>query len=43
LPYDKKITFTVAVANAAGLRPLKPPVRSTTLRPPKRRRTGSKH
>ena len=47
LPYDKKITFTIAVADAAGLRPLKPPVRATTLRPPKRRRTGrrtgSKH
>jgi hypothetical protein len=43
LPYDKKITFTVAVANAAGLRPLKTPVRATTLRPQKKKRTSGKH
>jgi len=43
LPYDRKITFTVAVANAAGLLPLKTPVRATTLRPPKKKRTSGKH
>jgi Trypsin len=43
LPYNRKITFTVAVANAAGLRPLKTPDRATTLRPPKKKRTSGKH
>jgi hypothetical protein len=37
LPYGKKITFSVAVTNAAGLRPPKTPARSTTLHPPKKR------
>jgi hypothetical protein len=31
LPYGKRITFTTLVTNAAGLRPLKPLVRSATL------------
>ena len=35
LPYDRPLTFTVVVTNAAGLRPAKSPARSTTLRPPK--------
>ncbi len=35
LPYDKRLTFTVLVTNAAGLRPAKSPTRSTTLHPPK--------
>jgi hypothetical protein len=43
LPYEKKISFAVAVTNAAGLRPAKTPARSTTLHPPKRKRTSSKH
>jgi Trypsin len=43
LPYDKKITFTVTVANAAGLRPLKPPARATILHPPRKKRTSSRH
>jgi hypothetical protein len=35
LPYDKRLTFTVLVTNAAGLRPAKSPTRSITLHPPK--------
>jgi hypothetical protein len=35
LPYDKRLTFTVLVTNAAGLRPAKSPTRSTMLHPPK--------
>lgn len=35
LPYDKRLTFTVLVTNAAGLRPAKSLTRSTTLHPPK--------
>jgi secreted trypsin-like serine protease len=34
LPYDRRLTFTVVITNAAGLRPVKPPTRSTTLHPP---------
>ncbi len=44
LPYNRLITFTTLVTNAAGLRPAKPLVRSATLRPPSRRRKAkSKH
>ncbi len=35
LPYDRRLTFTVLVTNAAGLRPSRSPTRSTTLRLPK--------
>jgi hypothetical protein len=35
LPYDRRLTFTVLVTNAAGLRPARSPTRSTTLHPPK--------
>jgi secreted trypsin-like serine protease len=35
LPYNKHITFTTLVTNAAGLRSLKPLVRSATLHQPK--------
>jgi Trypsin len=34
LPYGKRITFTTLVTNTAGLRPLKPLVRSATLHRP---------
>jgi secreted trypsin-like serine protease len=34
LPYNRPITFTTLVTNAAGLRSAKPLVRSATLRPP---------
>ena len=44
LPYNKRITFTTFVTNAAGLRSLKPPVRSATLhRPSKKSKPKSKH
>jgi hypothetical protein len=44
LPYGKRITFTTLVTDAAGLRPLKPLTRSTTLRPPsKRSRAKPRH
>ena len=39
LPYNRRLTFTVIVTNAAGLRPARSPTRSTTLRPPKPKRT----
>jgi secreted trypsin-like serine protease len=35
LPYGERITFDVAVVNAAGLRPVSMPVGSTVLRKPK--------
>ena len=35
LPYDRRLTFTVVVNNAAGLRPARSPTRSTTLHPPR--------
>lgn len=35
LPYNRRLTFTVIVTNAAGLPPSRSPTRSTTLRPPK--------
>jgi secreted trypsin-like serine protease len=35
LPYDRRLTFTVLVTNAASLRPAKAPTRSITLHPPK--------
>jgi Trypsin len=38
LPYGERITFALAVANAAGLRPLSAATRSTTLHPPKRKK-----
>lgn len=38
LPYDKRLTFTVLVTDAAGLQPAKPPTRSVTLHPPKSRK-----
>lgn len=34
LPYDRRLTFTVLVTDAAGLRPARSPTRSTTLHPP---------
>ena len=37
LPYGQKVTFTALVSDAASLHPARPLVRSTTLRPPKRR------
>jgi Trypsin len=40
LPYGKPITFTVAVADVAGLRPAKAPARSTVLHPPPRKTKG---
>ena len=40
LPYGKRITFTTLVTNAAGLRSLKPLIRSATLHRPS---TTSKH
>ncbi len=43
LPYNKRVTFTVLVTNAAGLRPARSLTRSTTLRPPsKTHRTSRK-
>ncbi len=35
LPYDRRLTFTLVVTDAAGLQPAKPPTRSATLHPPK--------
>lgn len=35
LPYDRRLTFTVVLTNAAGLRPAKSPTRWTTLYPPR--------
>ena len=44
LPYGRRITFTTLVTNAAGLRPLKPLVRSTTLHAPSKKSAGkSRH
>ena len=46
LPYSRKLTFTVAVTDAAGLRPPVAPVVSTTLRPPsknKKKKTTAKN
>jgi hypothetical protein len=40
LPYGTKIAFSVAVANAAGLRPSTAPVRSTILHPPAKKKKG---
>ena len=42
-PTTRRSRFTVAVANAAGLRPPKTPDRATTLHPPKKKRTSGKH
>jgi hypothetical protein len=44
LPYNRRITFTTLVTNAAGLGSLKPLVRSATLHPPSRKsKTKSEH
>jgi len=40
LPYGKRITFTVAVTNAAGLRPVKTPVSATILHLPPKNKKG---
>jgi Trypsin len=44
LPYNERVTFTVAVTDAAGLHPARLPMRSATLHPPKKKRkTKPKH
>jgi hypothetical protein len=44
LPYNERITFTGVVTNAAGLRPARLLVRSTTLHPPaKKKKESRKH
>ncbi|MGA8362937.1 MAG: serine protease [Solirubrobacteraceae bacterium] len=35
LPYNRRLTFTVLINNAASLRPVRSPTRSTTLHPPR--------
>jgi hypothetical protein len=42
LPYSRKLTFTVAVTNEAGLRPAAAPVVSTTLHPPSKHKKSAK-
>ena len=43
LPYDKSVTFTAMVTNAAGLRPARPAVRFVTLHPPKKSKRVARH
>ncbi len=43
LPFNKRITFTTLVTNAAGLRPLKPLVRYATLHRPSSSKHKAKH
>jgi hypothetical protein len=43
LPFNKRITFTTLVTNAAGLRPLKPLVRYATLHRPSNSKHKAKH